>query len=395
MKKWFVFVLIITLLTTTMGSTLVYAEKKPEGNNGAVDIASTSGILMEASTGQILYEKNADEPLRPASVTKVMTLLLIFEAIDSRKISLSDKVSISEHAASMGGSQVFLEPGEIQDVNTLIKCIAMASGNDASVAMAEFIAGSEEEFVARMNAKAKELGMNNTNFINCCGLDVTGHVTSAKDIAIMSRELTVKHPKIFEYTTVWMDEFVHSTKRGDSTFGLANTNKLLKQYNGATGLKTGSTSLAKFCLSATATRNDIDLIAVVMAAPEPKTRFKDAAALLDYGFAHCTIYEDENLTKELTPIPIKGGVTRQVFPTTDAPFRYVFVNGESPEDIKKEIHPATDIKAPIEKGAVIGKVTYTYNGKEVGSVDLKAKEGVAKITFLVSLQRILERFLLL
>ena len=227
-------------------------------------ITAPGAVLMEASTGTILFEKDSHTKRHPASITKIMTLILIFDALENGSIHLTDTVSVSEHAASMGGSQVFLEPGETQDVETMIKCISIASANDACVAMAEFISGSEEAFVTEMNARAKALGMNDTTFINCCGLDADGHMTSAYDVALMSRELTVRYPKIHDYCTIWMDTMTHVTARGSSEFGLTNTNKLIRQYEYATGLKTGSTGLAKFCVSATAEKDDMELIAVIM-----------------------------------------------------------------------------------------------------------------------------------
>ena len=257
-----------------------------------VALSAPSALLMEASTGTIIYEKDAHSILHPASITKIMTLILIFDALDTQKISLDDVVTVSEHAASMGGSQVFLEPGETQTVDTLIKCISVASANDACVAMAEFIAGSEDAFVAQMNERAAGLGMKDTNFVNCCGLDVDNHMTSAYDVALMSRELITKYPQIHNYSTIWMENITHVTKKGSSEFGLTNTNKLIKQYAYATGLKTGSTGLAKYCVSATAEKDNIKLIAVIMAAPDYKVRFADASALLDYGFSVCRLYQD-------------------------------------------------------------------------------------------------------
>ena len=257
MKKWIA--VVMALLMTVSGCLRVSAEEE-------IQITSPSALLMEASTGTILYEKDADTRRHPASVTKIMTLLLIFEAIEEGKISLEESAVTSAHAKSMGGSQVFLEEGESQTVETLIKCIVIASGNDAAVTMAEHIAGTEEAFVAKMNEKAKALGMENTHFEDCCGLtDSTEHYTSARDIAIMTRELTTRFPKIFEYSKIWMENITHVTRNGSSEFGLTNTNKLLRSFEGCTGLKTGSTSMAKFCLSATATRNNIDLISVIMA----------------------------------------------------------------------------------------------------------------------------------
>ena len=253
-------------------------------------ISAPSAILMEASTGQIIYEKNPDEKLPPASVTKVMTLLLIFDALESGQIKLADEVTTSEYAASMGGSQVFLEPGETQTVDTLIKCISVASANDACVSMAEYICGNEEEFVAKMNKRAKNLGMKNTHFVNCNGLDADGHLTTARDIALMSKELIITYPQIFDYCNIWMENITHKTQKGESEFGLTNTNKLIRQYEYATGLKTGSTGKAKFCVSATGRKDDIDLIAVIMAADDSKARVRDAITLLNYGFGKCQKY---------------------------------------------------------------------------------------------------------
>ena len=266
---------------------------------------------MEASTGTILYEKDSDTPRPPASVTKIMTMLLIFDALEEGKIHLDDTVPVSEHAASMGGSQVFLEVGETQSVDTMLKCISVASANDACVCMAEYICGSEEEFVRQMNQRAKELGMNHTTFINCNGLDADGHETSARDIALMSKELITKYPQIHDYCTIWMENITHTTRKGTSEFGLTNTNKLIRQYEYATGLKTGSTGLAKFCVSATAKKNDIELIAVILGADNSKTRFQDAVTLLNYGFASCQIYKDYSPPK-LGKIKIIGGV-KEIF----------------------------------------------------------------------------------
>ena len=258
-----------------------------------VAVSSPSVILIESSTGQVIYESNSTERRSPASITKIMTLLLTFEALKEGRVSLQDQVITSEYASSMGGSQVFLAQGEIQTLETMIKCIAVASGNDASVAVAEHIAGSEEAFVDLMNQKAAELGMVDTHFEDCCGLsDSDGHYSSARDVALMSRELTVKYPEVFDYTKIWMEDITHETKQGTTNFTLSSTNKLLKQYQWATGLKTGSTSKAKYCLSATASKDGIDLIAVVMGAPDYKVRFQDAQALLTYGFGVCKIYID-------------------------------------------------------------------------------------------------------
>ena len=259
----------------------------------ALEVAAPSYVLMEPETGTVICGKEMDTRRSPASVTKIMTLLLIFDHLENGTLDLSDTVTTSAHAKSMGGSQVFLEEGEIQTAETMIKCIVIASGNDASVAMAEHIAGSEQEFVKEMNERAAELGMKNTHFEDCCGLtDSDSHYTTAYDIALMSRELIRRYPQVLEYSSIWMENITHVTRQGTKEFGLTNTNKLIRTYEGCVGLKTGSTSKAKFCLSAVAERNGISLISVVMASPDSKTRQKDAAALLDYGFARCSLYTD-------------------------------------------------------------------------------------------------------
>lgn len=352
------------------------------------EVSSPSVILMEASTGTVIYEKNSDERLRPASVTKIMTLLLIFDALESGKISLEDEISVSEHAASMGGSQVFLEPGETQTVDTMIKCIAVASANDASVAMAEYVWGSEEEFVKKMNERAKGLGMNNTNFVNCCGLDTDEHLTTARDIAIMSRELITKYPQIHDYSTIWMDTITHTTRRGESEFGLTNTNKLMKQYEWATGLKTGSTSLAKCCLSATANRNGIELIAVVMAAQTSKDRFADAITLLNYGFGVCSLYKDEN-PPIIPQIEVKGGIKGTISGISAKEFSCLFMDGENLSEITSSVELLPEVKAPVNQGDVLGQIVYTLDGKNIGSVDIVAAENVRKADYLDNLVKAL------
>lgn len=368
----------------------------------AVTIESPSALLMEASTGKVIYEKNADEQRNLASVTKVMTILLIFEALESGKIKLEDKVTVSEHAASMGGSQVFLEAGETQTVQDMLKCIVIASANDASVAMAEHIAGSETEFVARMNEKCKALGMENTHFLNCCGLDDEideGHYSSARDIAIMSKELITRFPQVSEYSTVWMDTITHTTRKGESEFGLTNTNKLIRTYTGITGLKTGSTSKAKFCLSATAQRNGMNMIAVIMAAPTPVLRFKEAAMLLDYGFANCSLYKDNHEDFGEQFLPVLKGKEEQVKLTVPETFSYVCMVGESPEQIKKEVQLPQMIEAPIAAGDKIGKIVYSMSGTEsgtivVGSVDIVAETAVEKATYMDCLEKVSYEFFL-
>ena len=337
-------------------------------------------LLMEASTGTVLFEQAADEERAPASVTKVMTLLLIFDALASGQISLNDTVSVSEHASSMGGSQVFLETGETQTVETMIKCIAVASGNDAAVAMAEYISGSEEAFVSKMNARAKELGMTHTHFINCCGLDAEGHYTSARDIALMSRELTTSYPAIFDYTTIWMENITHVTIRGSSEFGLTNTNKLIRQYDGATGLKTGSTSKAGFCLSATATKNDISLIAVVMGCSSSKVRIAATSALLDYGFSICHIFTDEN-PPVLSPVSVRQGAVDTISCEYDKTFSYVATQDFDASKIKRKLRWNKNITAPLKKGESVGEMIYYYDSKKLGSIFVMAKESVKKATY--------------
>lgn len=344
-------------------------------------ISSESIMLMEMESGVIIAEKDAEKARPIASVTKIMTLLMIAEAVDSGKLKLTDTVTVSEYAASMGGSQVFLEPGETQDVETMIKCISISSANDACVAMAEHLAGSEAAFVEQMNAKAKSLGMNNTTFHNCCGLDVTGHLSCARDVALMSSELMKNHPWITKYTTTWMDTIIHTTRRGNSEFGLSNTNKLLKQYNGITGLKTGSTDEAKYCLSATAERNGVKLVAVVLAAPDTKTRFREAAMLLDYGFSKCTVYKDNGSDFPLKDTVIAKGQKERVTIGLKESFYHVFTEGEDLSLIQKEIVLKEGITAPVTKGETIGEYRYILNGKLLGCIDIICTENVKELTF--------------
>ena len=366
----------------------------PEESTGGPQIAAPSALLMEASTGTVIFEKNADEPRNPASVTKIMTLILIFDALQSGKIRLDDQVVTSAYAKSMGGSQVFLAENEVQTLETMIKCIAVASGNDASVAVAEYIAGSEEAFVDQMNQKAAELGMVDTHFEDCCGLtDSDGHYTTAMDVAIMSRELTVKYPKVFEYTGIWMEDITHETRQGSSTFTLNSTNKLLKQYQWVTGLKTGSTSKAKFCLSATATKDGIDLIAVVMGAPDYKARFKDAQTLLSYGFNVSDLYLDEN-TDALEDLRIEGGVEDTVPVRYQSEFRYLDTEGNSLDGVKKTIELPEEAQAPVAKGAEAGRAVYLLNGVEIGSVPILYENDVAKAVYKDYLFKIMEFYLL-
>ncbi len=353
-------------------------------------IQAPCAILMEASTGTVLYEKNADEARNPASVTKIMTLLLIFDALKAGKIHLDDEVVTSAHAKSMGGSQVFLEEGEVQTVETLIKCIVIASGNDASVAMAEYIGGDEATFVSMMNERAEGLGMENANFEDCCGLtDSMTHAMSARDIALMTRELITKYPEIFQYSTIWMENITHVTKQGTKEFGLSNTNKLLKMATNfeTTGLKTGSTSLAKYCLSATARKDGIELIAVILAAPDYKARFSDAVTLLNYGYAGCQMYRDED-PGEVPEASVVGGVKDTVKGKLNGTFSYLSMQGEDLSGIEKEWEFAERIEAPVNEGDILGSLVYRLNGKELGRVEFVAEENVRKATYFDAVRRV-------
>lgn len=362
--------------------------------NNALDISAKSAVLIENNSGRVLYDKNKDKEMIPASITKIMTLNLIFDAIDSGKIKLSDEVSTSEYAASMGGSQVFLEPGETQTVDTLIKCISIASANDAAVSMSEYIAGSETDFVKMMNDKAKKLGMKHSNFKNCNGLDdsiKSGHFSSAYDVALMSKELITKHPEISKYSTTWMDKIIHKTRRGEKEFGLTNTNKLIRTYNGITGLKTGSTSKAKYCLSATAKRNGISLTAVVMAAPDPKKRFSEAASLLDYGFSLCKNYYEK--TSKVIPksLKINGGKKDKIKIMTKKDFKYILINNENSDKISRKVYFKKEINAPLKNEQQIGKIIYSLNGKKIKQISVYTAESVEKSSFIDYMLKIVKK----
>ena len=338
-------------------------------------ISAPSAILMEASTGQIIYEKNPDEKLPPASVTKVMTLLLIFDALDSGQIKLGDEVTTSEYAASMGGSQVFLEPGETQTVDTLIKCISVASANDACVTMAEYICGNEEEFVTKMNKRAKDLGMKNTHFDNCTGLDdtTTTHLTTAMDVAIMSREL-LKHERIMNYTTIWMDSL-----RGGAT-ELVNTNKLVRFYKGTTGLKTGTTAKAGCCVSASAKRGNTHLIAVVMGSQTSDDRFNGAKAMLNWGFANYSTVTPEIDPSLITDVAVIGGVVDSIHPSLPKAASVLVKKGEEGK-IKTDVELCVDVQAPVEKGQVLGKVVLSLGDEKIGEYNIVSPDAVRALTF--------------
>lgn len=365
-----------------------------EETASAVSVEAPEYVLMEPETGTVILEKDKDVPRSPASVTKVMTLLLIFEEIEKGNLKLDDTVITSAHAKSMGGSQVFLEEGETQTVETMIKCIVIASGNDASVAMAEHIAGNEPEFVNAMNKKAQALGMKNTHFVDCCGLtDSDDHYTTAYDIALMSRELIRKYPEILNYSSVWMDTITHNTRQGSKEFGLSNTNRLIRTYEGCVGLKTGSTSKAKFCVSAVAKRKGITLIAVVMAAPDSRTRVKDASMLFDYGFAKCSLYTDENPGK-LPDLKVIKGIKEKTTLTFGKTFRCLSTDGTTFDKIKKKLILPNEVKAPVKKGQKAGELVYYKENRELGRIPVIYAENVKKAGYLDRLKQTAEEFCL-
>ena len=344
-----------------------------------------SAVLMEASTGRVLYEKNADEALPPASVTKIMTLLLVMEAIDAGKIGLDDMVPVSEHAASMGGSQVYLKVGEEMSVEEMIKCVVIASANDCAAALAEFVAGSEDAFVAQMNARAEALGMENTHFENTNGLDdtVRNHVISARDIAVMSREL-IRHELILKYSSIWMDTI------RNGAFGLTNTNRLVRFYSGANGLKTGSTAKAKFCISATAKRDGMQLIAVIMAAPTRDVRNNEAKQLLDFGFANYGVYTDDGGTP--APIRATGGVSDFCALRCDG--ISAVLEKEKIAKITKRLDLPEFVRCPVRAGDVLGRMIYECDGEVVGAADVRAENDIDEIGFWGLFARILGGFCL-
>ncbi len=354
--------------------------------SNSLNLESGSAILIEQSTGQILYEHNMHEKLRPASVTKVMSILLIMEAIDSGKISLTDNVPCSENAASMGGSQIWLDPRETLTVDEMLKAICVASANDCVVAMSEYIAGSEEAFVQMMNDKAKELGMNDTTFKNCHGLDEDGHVASSYDISLMSRELLKNHPDITKYTTIWTD----SLRDGKSQ--LANTNKLIRTYKGATGLKTGSTSLALYNLSASATRDDLSLIAVIMKAPSTKVRFAEAQKLLDYGFNTYSFKQFAKKQEVAQTVTVDKGVKRAIEIVFEEDAGVLLEKGKDKE-VEQTITLDDNIKAPITAGQKVGEATYSLDGKLLTTVNLVAKESVEKINLFTMTKEIVYKWI--
>lgn len=391
-KKWrnlFCAWMLLTSILLLSGSTVMAEEK-----NEPLSLTTPEYVLMELETGTVLLEKEKDTRRSPASVTKIMTLLLIFDHIEKGDLCLEDMVTTSAYAKSMGGSQVFLEEGESQSVETMIKCIVIASGNDASVAMAEHISGSETEFVKEMNQRAAGLGMKNTHFEDCCGLtDSDDHYTTSYDIALMSRELIKKYPQILSYSSIWMDTIIHNTRQGSKEFGLSNTNRLIRSYQGCVGLKTGSTSKAKFCLSAVAERKGITLIAVVMASPDSKTRARDAASLLDYGFTRTSLYKDDKPLK-LPVLKVKNGVKKQVSLVYGNTFRYLSTDGSIVEAPDKKLSLPSEAKAPLKKGDRAGELIYTWKGKEIGRIPVLYNESIKKATFTDCLRQTAEALLL-
>lgn len=394
MRKWKA--ILLTLIFLVQNSYYpVMASEAPvlKITASTLDLSAKSAVVMEQSSKEVLFAKEKDQERAPASVTKVMSLLLLFEDLRDGKIKLDDTVTVSEHAASMGGSQVFLETGEKQSVKTLIKCVVVSSANDAVVALAEHVSGSEKAFVFRMNKEAKRLGMKHTTFKNACGLDEKGHVTSAYDIALMTRELAQKYPEIFQYTKIWMDTIIHKTQKGEKEFGLSNTNKLLRQYEGCTGMKTGSTSKAGFCLSATATRGQIHMIAVVMGSESSKARIKDAKALLDYGFSNCQLIRSETTKKEIGKVKVIKGEKEEVRYPEKITTKLINIKKQKGK-IKKKIR-IYSLEAPVKKGQTVGEIEYTQDGRLLKRVKIKAKSNVQKATFLSGIQKISMQYFLI
>lgn len=364
MKKCIAAVLAAALLM--FGSVPVWAA--PAGP--AVDAGSA--ILIEKETGTVLFEQNAHAKLEPASVTKVMTLLLVMEAVDDGRLSMDEPVTVSAHAAGMGGSQCYMKEGEQFTVHDMLKCVAVVSGNDAAVALAEHLAGSEDAFVARMNQRAAELGMADTCFVNCTGLPAAGHLTSAYDIALMSRELILNHPTIREFTTIWMDSI------RDGAFQLTNTNKLIRFYEGATGLKTGFTDSALYCLSATAEKGGMELIAVVMKSPTSDIRFESAKALLNYGFANYTLM-DVYPREALPPVDVLLGEADQVQGVLERSSR-ILVDKADLNQVTTQLHLAENVEAPVEQGQKLGEMVVLVNGEVKETISIVAANGVKRLT---------------
>lgn len=354
-------------------------------DNMPLPLSSASALLMEKETGTILLQQNAHQKLEPASVTKIMTLLLVMEAVDSGRLSLDEPVPVSAHAAGMGGSQVYLKEGERLSVSDLIKCVAVVSGNDCAVALAERLSGSESAFVEQMNQKAQALGMEDTHFVNCTGLPAPGHLTSAYDIALMSRQLLLHHPDIRQYTTIWTD----SIRNG--AFGLTNTNRLIRFYDGATGLKTGFTASAQYCMSAAAQRNGMELIAVVMKAPTTAQRFQDASCLLDYGFANYALLTPQP-EGPLAPIDVLLGQSKTVQPQLQRECRLLVEKAQA-DQITTRVDLARDVQAPVDPGQTLGEFQ-VYVGEQLrDTVPIVAAQGVERLSVPGLFSQLLRRLL--
>ena len=375
MKKHIIKATAITLACIIALPIGVYASERR--GPLALTVDAPAAVIMELSSGEVIFSQNANDRRPPASVTKVMTMLLIFEAVAQGRINWDDLVTTSDHAASMGGSQIFLEPGEKQTVQDLLKAVVISSANDASVALAEFISGSEESFVDLMNKKANSLGMVDTSFKNACGLDVQGHFTTAHDIALMSRELLNSYPEVREIATTWMDTIIHKTARGETEFGLTNTNKLVRWYDGTTGLKTGSTSEALYCLSASAVRGDMELIAVIMGADNSALRFQETMKMLDYGFANFKVVKGELAGTVTGEINVAKGVLSTTPVMVEKTISNVTEKGNNSE-LEQTVAMADVVHAPVEAGAIVGEIIYTYEGEEIGRTNLVTEEAVEK-----------------
>ena len=403
MKKIFISVLLILILSTSsicysfssdytwsvidnsIETSAPISQSQEILDNNFLNLEAESAILIEQNSGQILYGYNIHEELYPASVTKVMSLLLIMEALDTGKITLETQIPCSSNAASMGGSQIWLATTETLSVHEMLKAIAVVSANDCVVAMAEYLGGTEDGFVQMMNEKAKELGMNDTTFKNCHGLDEEGHLTSAYDIALMSRELLKNHPKITEYSTIWMD----TLRNGEST--LSSTNKLIRNYSGCTGLKTGSTSLALFNLSASATRDNLSLIAVVMKAPTSALRFSNATSLLDYGFNNYSYKSFGEQGEIVKSVAVQNGVSKEINAIYETSPSFLIKKGEE-NNINYEINLKDNIKAPVTQGQLLGTIKYSINDSELGTVNLVAETSIEKLGLLGMVKSIFQNW---
>ena len=403
MKKIFISVLLILILSTSsicysfssdytwsvidnsIETSAPISQSQEILDNNFLNLEAESAILIEQNSGQILYGYNIHEELYPASVTKVMSLLLIMEALDTGKITLETQIPCSSNAASMGGSQIWLATTETLSVHEMLKAIAVVSANDCVVAMAEYLGGTEDGFVQMMNEKSKELGMNDTTFKNCHGLDEDGHLTSAYDIALMSRELLKNHPKITEYSTIWMD----TLRNGEST--LSSTNKLIRNYSGCTGLKTGSTSLALFNLSASATRDNLSLIAVVMKAPTSALRFSNATSLLDYGFNNYSYKSFGEQGEIVKSVAVQNGVSKEINAVYETSPSFLIKKGEE-NNINYEINLKDNIKAPVTQGQLLGTIKYSINDSELGTVNLVAETSIEKLGLLGMVKSIFQNW---